>query len=145
MKECLTMIMLIDHFNHDRHGVDITEEQVETIFNCALRSKDQFAKELYSRLLKAFDQPLLLLKLTIDSNKPVTPLLLFQSIHDCLYLKKPNDATRIIGEIVGKLGSLETSKLLNQTLELEKTTMPFSHKATFDQVRNFITLLEQSI
>jgi hypothetical protein len=136
------MIMLIDHFNHSRHVVDITEEQVDTIFNCGLRSTDKFAKELYSRLLKAFDQPVLLLKLLMNSNLPLTPLLLFQSIHDCLYLKKPHEIARIIDEIVCKLGSLEATKLLNQTLELEKTTTPLSHKATFDQVRNFIALLD---
>jgi len=121
--------------------VEITEEQVDAIYNSAINTNDPFAKELYCNLLKAFDQPLLLLKLVIHSNLPLTPLVLFQSIHDCLYLKKTGEIAKIIDAVVEKLGNFETHKLLNQTLELEQTVMPGSHKPTFDQVRQFILVL----
>jgi len=46
------MIKLIDHFNQFKHVIDITEAQVNDVYDRALNANDPFAKELYFHLLK---------------------------------------------------------------------------------------------
>ena len=106
--QCLLIIKLINHFNHFKHVVDITEDQVNAVYNSALNTTDPFAKELYFNLLKTFQQPLLVLKLLINSDLPISPLMMFQSVHDCLYLKKNEEIAKMIDAVVEKFGRVET-------------------------------------